>query len=158
MARTSASDNSRASVTRLTPRLCARRTPSALVTLIWVLPWISRSGAICRAMRTAPTSCTMMRVGPGFGDFGQRARRLFQLVMEDQRVERHVAFDAAAMQRGHHLRQFGQREAHLGARREVLESEIHRVRARLDGGAELGPVAGRTHDFRFTGGGALLQG
>ena len=35
----------------------------------------------------------------------------------------------------------------------MLEPEIHGVRARLDGGAQLGPVAGGTHDFRFTEGG-----
>src|ERR1019366_763518 len=64
MARTSASDNSRASVTRLMPKLCARRTPSALVTLICVLPWTSRSGAICFAMRATPTSWTMRASAP----------------------------------------------------------------------------------------------
>ena len=36
-----------------TPRLCASRTPSALVMLICVLPWISRSGAMWRASVTA---------------------------------------------------------------------------------------------------------
>src|SRR5262249_53413184 len=31
----------------------------------------------------------------------------------------------------------------------MLESEIDGIRARLDGGAQLRPVSGRTHDFRF---------
>ena len=71
------------------------------------------------------------------------------LVIEDQRVEGDVALHAAPVQRGHGLRQFVQREAHLGARGEVLQSEIDRVRAGLDGRAELRPVSGRTHDFRL---------
>ncbi len=153
MARTSASDNSRARVTRSTPKLCARRTPSALVTLICVLPWISRSGAICFAMRTMPTSCMMRASAPACGDLRQRVRGFVQFVVEDERIERDVALDAAPVQGRHDLRQFGQRKPHLGARREVFEPEIHGVRAGLDRGTQLWPVSGGTHDFRFTEGG-----
>ena len=53
------------------------------------------------------------RVGPGLGDRRERAGRGLQFVVEDQRVEGDVALDAAAVQRSHHLRQFGQREANL---------------------------------------------
>ena len=77
------------------------------------------------------------------------ARAPRQLVIEHQRVEGDVALHAAPVQRAHHFRQFGQREADLGARREMVQAEIDRVRARLDGGAQLRPVSGRTHDFGF---------
>ena len=49
MARISSSDSSRAITTRLTPRLCAKRTPSALVMLICVLPWMFEIGRDLRA-------------------------------------------------------------------------------------------------------------
>ena len=87
------------------------------------------------------------------GNLRQRARGFVQFVVEDQRVESDVALDAAPVQGRHDLRQFRQRKPHLGARREVFEPEIHGVRARLDRGAQLWPVSGGTHDFRFTEGG-----
>jgi hypothetical protein len=79
------------------------------------------------------------------------ARRFPQLVIEHQRVERHEAARAAAVQRSHRLRQFAKREAHLGAGREVPQAEIHRVGAGIEGGFQLRPVSGRTHHFRFAG-------
>ncbi len=76
-----------------------------------------------------------------------RMRGLVEFVVEDQRVEGDVALDAAGVQGAHHLRQFRQRKADLGPRREMLEAEVDRVRAGLDGGVQLRPVAGRAHDF-----------
>ena len=64
VARMSWSESSRASTTRLTPKLWASATPSALVMLICVLPCTSRSGATCFARRTIPRSCTMMASAP----------------------------------------------------------------------------------------------
>ena len=96
MARISSSDSSRASVTRLTPSCCASRTPSALVMLICVLAWISRSGAICWASRRTPTSCTMSASAPASA-IAAIACGFFQLVLEDQRVEGDEAFDAAGV-------------------------------------------------------------
>jgi hypothetical protein len=85
------------------------------------------------------------------GDGSDRLHGGFQLVVEDQRVEGDVALHPAAMQRAHHLRQLVERKANLGARREMLEAEVDGVGACFDGGVELWPVAGRTHDFRFDG-------
>ena len=147
--RTSASDSSRASVTRETPKLCASRTPSALVMLIWVLPWISRSGAICLAILTMPRSCTMMASAPASAMPREGALRFRQLVIEDQCVEGYKPLHAAPVQRPHDFRQFGQGKADFRASREVVQAEIHRVRACFDGRAELWPVSGRAHDFRF---------
>jgi hypothetical protein len=70
-------------------------------------------------------------------------------VVEDQGVEGDVALDAAGVERAHHRRQFFQREADFGAGGEVLEAEVDRVGAGFDGRAQLRPVAGGTHDFRF---------
>ena len=91
MARTSSSESSRARVTRLHAELCASRTPSALVMLICVLAWISRSGAMARQLSDADVLHDD-GVGAGFGDRGQRARRFLQFVLEDERVESDVAF------------------------------------------------------------------
>src|SRR5262249_13002609 len=81
---------------------------------------------------------------------GKSARGGGDLVVEDQGVEGHEAADAAAVQSAHHLRQLSEIETDLGPRREMVESEIDRVGAGLDGGAQLWPVSGRTHDFGFT--------
>ena len=80
------------------------------------------------------------------------ARGLVQFVIEDQGVERDVALDAAAVQGAHDFGQLGQVEADLGAGGEVLEPEVHGVGAGFDGGVELRPVTGGTHDFRLTEG------
>jgi hypothetical protein len=72
-----------------------------------------------------------------------------EFMFENQRIESDVAPDAALMQCAHHVWQLFQREACFGPRREMLQPEIHRIRARLDCRAQLGPITGRTHDFRF---------
>ncbi len=93
-------------------------------------------------MASAPASAMAARVRAASREF----------VFEDQRVEGDEAAHAAAVQGRHGLRQFLQREAHFGARGEVLEAEIDRVGAGFDGGAQLRPVAGGTHDFGFAHG------
>ena len=89
-------------------------------------------------------------VGSGLRDGRECAGCLTQLVIEHQCVEGDVALYPAAVQRPHHLRQFVQCEPNFRARREMFEPEVHRVRARFDSGAELGPISRGTHDFRFT--------
>ena len=73
-----------------------------------------------------------------------------QFVGEDERVERHVAAHAAAVEKFHQRGQVGRREilrAHPGV--EALEAEVDRVGAVLDGGAGAFPVAGGREQFRF---------
>ena len=88
-------------------------------------------------------------VRASLGDGCQAARRLRYFVVEDQGIEGDVALHAAPVQSGHDLRQLGEREAYFGTRTEMVQSEIDRVRACLDGRAELRPKSGRTHDLRL---------
>ena len=53
----SLTDSSRPTTTRPTPRAAANSAPSALVMLIWVLPWMGRQGATRRTRSTTPRSC-----------------------------------------------------------------------------------------------------
>ena len=107
MARTSSSESSRASVTRLDAQaLRPGATPSALVTLICVLPWIVSPGAISRASLRDAHILHDHGVRAGFGDGRQGARGLVQFVVEDQGIESDVAFHAAPVQSGHDFRQF----------------------------------------------------
>ena len=102
-------------------------------------------------MASAPASAIAARVRAASSQF----------VIEDERVERDEALDAAPVQGAHHFRQFGERKPDLGARGEMVQAEIDRVRARFDGGAQLRPVSGRTHDFGLTAnyhGGFFFQG
>ena len=87
------------------------------------------------------------RVGARLSDRRQPPRSLVQFVVEDQRVERDVALHAPSMQRAEDLRQLCQRKAGFGARREVREAEVDRIRARFDRGVQLRPVACGTLDF-----------
>ena len=48
------------------------------------------------------------------------------------------------------LGQFFDMEADFGAGGEVFEAEVDGVGAGFDGGAELRPIAGGTHDFGFS--------
>ena len=98
MARTSASDSSRASVTRLDAE--ALRQAHA----------IGAGHAHLRAAVDLQVGRDLLRhahhadilnderVRARLGDLGQRARRFVQLVVEDQRIERDVALDAAPVQ------------------------------------------------------------
>ena len=152
MARISSSESSRASVTRLAPRLCARADA------------VGAGDAHLRAAVDLELGRDLLRqfedaevlhddgVGPGFGDSRQRAGGLLQLMLEDQRVEGDVAFDAAAVEGPHDLGQFVEVESDFGAGGEMLQAEVDGVGAGLDGGVELRPVSGRTHDFGFTTG------
>ena len=88
-------------------------------------------------------------VGAGGGDVGQSAHGFIQFVVEDEGVEGDVAFDAALVERAHHVGQFAEGEADFGAGGEVVEAKVDGVGAGFDGGVQLGPVAGRTHDFGF---------
>ena len=90
------------------------------------------------------------RIRARLGDRGQASGRFGQLMIEDQGVEGNVALDPALMQGAHHVRQFGQREADLGAGGEVLQAKIDRVRAGFDRGLQLRPIAGWAHNFRFS--------
>ena len=92
------------------------------------------------------------RVGAGLHDCRAGAAASSDLMFEDQSIECQVAAHAAGMQRLHHFRQFVEVKADFRARRKMLQAEIHRVRARFDGGVELWPVSGRAHDFRFLSG------
>ena len=93
-------------------------------------------------------------VDAGRDDRAERARGLGELVREDQRIERHVALHAAAVQIGHELGQVGFFEV-LGpdAGVEATDSEEHRVGAVLDRRADAVPFAGRGEDFGLTEGG-----
>ncbi len=88
-------------------------------------------------------------VDAGGGNGRQGLGRLFQLMVEDKRVEGDIAAHAAPVQRRHHIGQFGQREADLGAGGEVLEAKVDGVGACFDRGMQLRPVAGRAHHLWF---------
>ena len=95
----------------------------------------------------------------GFRYGGYRARCFGEFVFEDEGVEGEVAADTTAVQGLHHAGQFVKIKAYLGAGTEVFEAEIAGVRAGLDGGVQLRPVASRTHHFGlFRGGHELLPG
>ena len=95
----------------------------------------------------------------GGDDRAQVLLRLGHFVFENQRVERHVALHAAAVEELHQLRQVGFGEvvrAHPGI--ELLQAEINGVRAVLDGGFGTFPVAGRREQFRKSGRGRAVGG
>jgi hypothetical protein len=85
----------------------------------------------------------------GLGDGDKGPLRFTEFVVEYQRIERDEPLDATGVQRLHHLREFGQLKADLGPGAEMSEPKIHRIGARLHGGFELRPVAGRAHQFGF---------
>ena len=88
-------------------------------------------------------------IGARLGNRRQRTRRLPPFVIEYQRVERDKPAHTTPVQSVEHLGQFGKIETSLGPRREVVQTEIHRIGARLDGRPQLGPVAGGGHYFRL---------
>jgi len=58
----------------------------------------------------------------------------------------------------HDVGQFAEGEANFGAGGEVVEAKVDGVGAGFDGGVQLGPVPGRTHDFGFViGHGEILH-
>jgi len=89
-------------------------------------------------------------IDPGRDDRAQRAGRLGQLLREDQRVERDVALDAAAVKVGHQLREIGLLEI-LGTDPgvEAPHPEEDRVGAVLDGGLHAIPLPGGRQDLGF---------
>ncbi len=98
-------------------------------------------------------------VDAGRDDRAERARGLGEFVGEDQRIERHVALHAAAMQVGHELRQVGLFEVlSPDAGVEAADAEEHRVGAVLDRRADAVPFAGRGEDFGLTEGGEEAGG
>ena len=98
-------------------------------------------------------------VDAGRDDRAERARGLGEFVGKDQRIERHVALHAAAVQVGHELRQVRLFEV-LGpdAGVEAADAEEHRVGAVLDRRADAVPFAGRGEDFGLTEGGEEADG
>ena len=52
-------DSSRESTTRLMPRSAHCLTPSREWTVIWVEPWMARSGTVWRSIRATPRSWTI---------------------------------------------------------------------------------------------------
>ncbi len=89
--------------------------------------------------------CVRARLGNGC----QSPRSLFQLIIEDESVERDIALDAPAVQRAKYLRQLRHGEAALCARREMCQTEIDRVGSCFYGCAELGPITGGAFYFRL---------
>ena len=88
------------------------------------------------------------RVGTRGDDPAQIVLGLRQLIGEDQRVEGHVAADAAAVQVGHQGRQVRLGEVpgpHPGV--EAFQAEIDRVRPVLHRRARALPVAGRSQQL-----------
>ena len=82
-----------------------------------------------------------------------------QFVLEDQRVERDVALHAAPMQELHQLRQIGVGEIvrpHPGV--ELVQAEVNRIRAVLDGGLGAIPIAGGREQLRRMADGRRAEG
>ena len=89
------------------------------------------------------------RIDAGRRDLPHELLDLRQLAGEHERVERDIAFQAAAVQLGHQRRQIGHVKI-LGAGAGVearIEAEIDGVRAVFDRGANAVPVAGRGEEF-----------
>ena len=85
--------------------------------------------------------------------------RVSQFVLEDEGVERHVAPRAAAVEEGHQIWQVGRREV-LGphSRVELLQAEVDRIGAVLDGRARAFPVAGGCQQLRAAEGANRRRG
>ena len=78
---------------RVQPRSAARFTPSRFITLIWVLAWMGRSGAVRRTRSSTPRSCTSTASAPCVGG-KTPARRAGQLRVREQRVQGQIDLDA----------------------------------------------------------------
>ena len=91
-------------------------------------------------------------VGAGPRNAFESAARLLDFVLEHQRIKGDVAAYPAPVQGRHRLRQFARLEPHFGARREVAQAEVHRVRPGLNRRPQLWPITCRTHDFGFAHG------
>jgi hypothetical protein len=89
------------------------------------------------------------RVRARLVDPAQLLARERQLLLEDERVERDVALHAAPVQLGHHCAEAVEREVGRASARveSVLQPEVDRVGAVLDGGAQALEVAGRSEDL-----------
>ncbi len=98
------------------------------------------------------------RVGAGVRDRVQGALRLGEFGVEHERVEGDEPRHPARVQGRDGLGQLLEREADLGARAEVVEAEVDRVRTGFDGGAQLGPVPSRGHELRGAGATPCLGG
>jgi hypothetical protein len=82
----------------------------------------------------------------------KRASSFSKLMVENKSIKSNISSHTPMVQGSHDLGQLGQREAHLCPCGKVFETEVDCVSSCFDGGVELWPVAGRTHDFRFTAG------
>ena len=143
----SASESSRASVTRVAPRLL--RQPHA----VGVGHAHLRAGVDLqirrdrRASLAMPKSCTMMASAPASAMLASARAASASSWSNTSVLKVTYPRTPRRCRVRHRLRQFVQRKSHLGPRREVLQSEIHRIRAGFDGRAQLRPVSRRTHDF-----------
>src|ERR1700693_318702 len=92
------------------------------------------------------------RVRSGLDDGGDRPRSFQQLVFENQRIKGDESAHASRVQSTHRLRQLIERKSHLRSCRKVFQTKIDRVRASLNRGMQLWPIAGRTHNLRLAWG------
>ena len=144
----SARDSSRARMTRVQPSSRASATPAALVIDICVDAWISRSGVIARISRASPRSCTITASTPADVSTRTVAFELGHLAGKDQRVERHIAANAAPVQERHHLGQIGAIEV-IGANAGVvtLKTEVNGIGAVFHGGRQALSITGRRQEL-----------
>src|SRR5580704_12988311 len=93
------------------------------------------------------------RVRSRLDDGGDRPRGFQQLVLENQRIEGDESAHASRVQSTHDLRQLIERKSSFRSCRKMFQTEIDRVRASLNRGLQLRPIAGRAHEFRLAWGG-----
>ena len=148
----SASDSSRARITREQPSSAASLTPSSLVIDICVDAWISRSG---RDRPDQPRQTQVLndhRVHARQGQLAYRGFHIGELMGKDERIEGDISSDSPPVQQCHDIGQIVPFEVRRPDPRVVpLQPEINRVGPVLDGREQARPVSRRATGARVCG-------